>query len=155
MKLINVRRDGDLPLPGADVERLQKIVTAQQSILRSSLNTSNLDTVPQMWAMYKEVMSYFASGLEVPDNVTPLLSDDNWGNLMAVMPDGKHKAGGGIYYHADYVGDPRNYKWLNTVSLAKSKWQLSGDRKGSADPVPQCGSSSTSPEHSTPRISGS
>ena len=123
--MLTYNSDGDLALPGADVARLQNIVSAQQSILRSALHTSNLDNTPQMWAMYKEVMSYFASGLEVPDNVTPLLSDDNWGNLMALMPqteDGKkHKAGGGIYYHADYVGDPRNYKWLNTVSLAKSE----------------------------------
>ena len=33
--------------------------------------------------------------------VTPLLADDNWGNLLAVMPDGKHPGGGGIYYHVD------------------------------------------------------
>ncbi|ORX34409.1 hypothetical protein BD324DRAFT_635737 [Kockovaella imperatae] len=121
---VGMRGDGDLALPGADIERLQTIVKAQQSILKSSLDTSNLDSVPQMWAMYKEVMSYFATGLQVPENVTPLLSDDNWGNLMAIMPEGDHKAGGGIYYHADYVGDPRNYKWLSTVSLAKMWEQL-------------------------------
>ncbi len=70
--------------------------------------------------------------------VTPLLADDNWGNLMAVLPKA-HEAGGGIYYHADCtcsllpsphhpvtstdeidVGDPRSYKWINTVPLAKS-----------------------------------
>lgn len=68
--------------------------------------------------------------------VTPLLADDNWGNLIAVMPDGKHPGGGGIYYHVDCefyqaetwrltvdVGDPRNYKWINTASLPKSESQ--------------------------------
>lgn len=55
-----------------------------------------------MWAMYKEVMGYFANGMTIPDDVTPLLADDNWGNLMAVMPPGSnHTAGGGVYYHAD------------------------------------------------------
>lgn len=65
--------------------------------------------------------------------VTPLLADDNWGNLMAVLPeDTEYKSGGGIYYHADCepsfrpqltldVGDPRDYKWINTVPLSKSK----------------------------------
>ena len=63
------------------------------------------------------------------------MAEDNWGNLVAVLPWGdNHTAGGGIYYHADCesdeeqqhqadcldVGDPRSYKWLNTVPLAKS-----------------------------------
>lgn len=68
--------------------------------------------------------------------VTPLLADDNWGNLMAVLPDKTHEAGGGIYYHADCkrnwhlarltedVGDPRSYKWISTVPLAKMWEQL-------------------------------
>jgi len=52
--------------------------------------------------MYKEVMEYFANGLHVPPEVTPILADDNWGNLMAVLPnDTEYKSGGGIYYHAD------------------------------------------------------
>jgi hypothetical protein len=54
-----------------------------------------------------------------------LLSDDNWGNLMGVMDWGSnHSAGGGIYYHADYVGSPRDYKWINTVSLSKTWEQM-------------------------------
>jgi hypothetical protein len=57
--------------------------------------------------------------------VTVLLADDNWGNLMAVMPWGSnHSAGGGVYYHVDYVGDPRNYKWINSAPLAKMWEQM-------------------------------
>ncbi|BEJ10592.1 hypothetical protein CspHIS471_0100140 [Cutaneotrichosporon sp. HIS471] len=101
-------------------------ITAEQQTILRKVHGEDISGVPQMWAMYKEVMGYFANGLEVPDEVTPLLSDDNWGNLMAVLPEEKeYKSGGGIYYHADYVGDPRNYKWINTVPLAKSK--LFGD----------------------------
>lgn len=63
--------------------------------------------------------------MDVPQDVTILFGDDNWGNLQAVLdPKKPHKAGGGIYYHADYVGDPRSYRWINTVSLAKMWQQL-------------------------------
>ncbi|BEI93530.1 uncharacterized protein CcaverHIS019_0511580 [Cutaneotrichosporon cavernicola] len=118
---VGMRGDGDLPLDGADVHLLENITAEQQAILRK-VHGEDISGIPQMWAMYKEVMGYFANGLEVPDEVTPLLSDDNWGNLMAVLPEDKeYKSGGGIYYHADYVGDPRDYKWINTVPLAKSK----------------------------------
>jgi hypothetical protein len=80
--------------------------------------TDDISSIPQVWAMYKEVMGYFADGMSVPDDGTPildlhqtvvliiavieLLAEDNWGNLVAVLPWGdNHTAGGGIYYHAD------------------------------------------------------
>ena len=54
--------------------------------------------------------------------VTILFADDNYGNIMSVKPwDMDHKGGAGIYYHADYVGHPRNYRWMNTNSYAKSE----------------------------------
>jgi hypothetical protein len=56
--------------------------------------------------------------------VTILFADDNYGNLMSVKPwDMDHKGGAGIYYHADYVGHPRDYRWMNTNSYAKSTCQ--------------------------------
>jgi hypothetical protein len=59
--------------------------------------------------------------MRVPDDVTLLWCDDNWGDLRRLpTPAEQHRAGGaGIYYHFDYVGGPRNYKWLNTVPLPK------------------------------------
>jgi hypothetical protein len=80
--------------------------------------TDDISSIPQVWAMYKEVMGYFADGMSVPDDgtlisglyrtciliiaVIELLAEDNWGNLVAVLPWGdNHTAGGGIYYHAD------------------------------------------------------
>src|SRR5207248_100495 len=60
-------------------------------------------------------------GLRVPDDVTLLWADDNWGNLRRVptADERKRSAGAGIYYHFDYVGGPRSYKWLNTVPVTK------------------------------------
>jgi hypothetical protein len=59
--------------------------------------------------------------MRVPDDVTLLWCDDNWGNLRRLpTPDERKRPGGaGIYYHFDYVGGPRNYKWLNTYSITK------------------------------------
>ncbi len=59
--------------------------------------------------------------MRVPDDVTLLWCDDNWGNIRRLpTPEERKRAGGaGIYYHFDYVGGPRNYKWINTNPIAK------------------------------------
>src|SRR6267142_3270387 len=59
--------------------------------------------------------------MRVPDDVTLLWCDDNWGNIRRLpTPEERKRSGGaGIYYHFDYVGDPRSYKWLNTTPIAK------------------------------------
>jgi Glycosyl hydrolase family 115/Gylcosyl hydrolase family 115 C-terminal domain len=59
--------------------------------------------------------------MRVPDDVTLLLCDDNWGNIRKLpkLTDPPRKGGYGIYYHFDYVGGPRNYKWINTNNIAR------------------------------------
>ena len=59
--------------------------------------------------------------MRVPDDVTLLWCDDNWGNIrrLPTAEERKRTGGAGIYYHFDYVGGPRNYKWLNTNPIAK------------------------------------
>ncbi|MFL5771968.1 MAG: glycosyl hydrolase 115 family protein, partial [Flavisolibacter sp.] len=76
---------------------------------------------PQLWALYKEVQDYYDKGMRVPDDVTLLLCDDNWGNIRKLPrpDDAKRKGGYGIYYHFDYVGGPRNYKWINTNNISR------------------------------------
>jgi hypothetical protein len=67
------------------------------------------------------VQDYFDTGMRVPDDVTLLLCDDNWGNIRKLpkLNEPKRAGGYGIYYHFDYVGGPRNYKWLNTNNLGR------------------------------------
>jgi hypothetical protein len=67
------------------------------------------------------VQTYYVKGMRVPDDVTLLWSDDNWGNLrrLPTVQERQRPGGAGIYYHFDYVGGPRSYKWLNTVSIPK------------------------------------
>jgi hypothetical protein len=116
-----MRGDGDEPMSAeADIALLETIVADQRKILEEELDKP-LESQPQVWALYKEVQEYYDKGMRVPDDVTLLLCDDNWGNIRK-LPNLKDKprAGGyGIYYHFDYVGDPRNYKWLNTTQIAR------------------------------------
>ncbi len=99
---------------------LAKIVTDQRKIIGEVRHT-DASTVPQDWALYKEVQQYYEHGMRVPDDVTLLWCDDNWGNIrrLPTEEERKRSGGAGIYYHFDYVGDPRSYKWINTNPLPK------------------------------------
>src|SRR5712691_2852294 len=118
---LGMRGDGDLPMSDqANTELLEQIVSDQRQILAGSVN-SDLAKVPQDWALYKEVQEYYEKGMRVPDDLTLLWCDDNWGNIRRLpTPEERKRSGGaGIYYHFDYVGDPRSYKWLNTIPIVK------------------------------------
>lgn len=64
--------------------------------------------------------------MKVSDDVTLLWSDDNRGNIrrIPVGNEGARRGGSGMYYHFDYVGAPRNYKWINTIQLQKTWEQM-------------------------------
>ena len=104
----------------ANISLLEEIVAAQRNIIAEVYQT-NAAAVPQDWALYKEVQEYYEKGMRVPDDVTLLWCDDNWGDLRRLPSPGSRKrsGGAGVYYHFDYVGGPRNYKWLNTNPTAK------------------------------------
>lgn len=121
-----MRGDGDAPMTqGTAIELLERIVTDQRKIITETTG-KKIEEVPQVWALYKEVQDYYDKGMRVPDDVTLLLCDDNWGNIRKLPKlDAKPRAGGyGIYYHFDYVGGPRNYKWLNTNPLPRIHEQM-------------------------------
>lgn len=118
---IGMRGDGDEPMTeGTAIELLENIVKTQREII-SSVTKKTAEETPQMWALYKEVQDYYDKGMRVPDDVTLLLCDDNWGNLRKLPElNAKPRKGGyGIYYHFDYVGGPRNYKWINTNQIER------------------------------------
>jgi hypothetical protein len=118
---IGMRGDGDKPMTqGTAINLLEKIVADQRKIIEEVTGKPASET-PQDWALYKEVQDYYDKGMRVPDDVTLLFSDDNWGNLRRLPElDAKPRSGGyGIYYHFDYVGGPRNYKWINTNNIAR------------------------------------
>jgi hypothetical protein len=120
---VGMRGDGDEPMSeGTATQLLESIVAAQRDIIRD-VTGKPAELQPQVWALYKEVQDYYDHGMKVPDDVTLLFADDNWGQVRR-LPTGDldRKGGYGVYYHFDYVGGPRNYKWLNTNQVEKV-WQ--------------------------------
>ena len=118
---IGMRGNGDEPMSeGANISLLEKIVANQRKIIGDALHTDPA-TVPQDWALYKEVQQYYEKGMRVPDDVTLLWADDNWGDIrrLPTPAEQKRSGGAGVYYHFDYVGGPRSYRWLNTIPLTK------------------------------------
>jgi hypothetical protein len=121
---IGMRGDGDEAMTeGAAVPLLERIVADQRKIIADVTGRPAGET-PQIWALYKEVQDYYDHGMTVPDDVTLLFSDDNWGQIRRLPVSGTpaRRGGYGIYYHFDYVGGPRNYKWINTSQIEKV-WQ--------------------------------
>ena len=136
---IGMRGDGDTAMGGREghdheyvpddreiIRLLEKIVRNQRRIIARETGRP-AEERQQVWALYKEVQRYYDQGLKVPDDAIILLSDDNWGDVRRV-PDEvqrRHKGGFGMYYHVDYVGAPRNSKWLNVTPIQHIWDQLS------------------------------
>jgi glycosyl hydrolase family 115 (putative glucuronidase)/glycosyl hydrolase family 115 len=114
----------------------EQIVGVQRQILAEEMNP-DLTKIPQMWCLYKEVQDFYNEGLRVPDDVTLLWAEDNWGNVRRLpSADERHRSGGaGVYYHFDYHGGPRNYQWLNTSPIPKIWDQLSLAKQYGADRI--------------------
>ena len=121
---IGMRGDGDEAMSDeADTRLMTNIINDQRKIIADVTGKKASET-PQVWALYKEVLDYYDKGMKVPDDVTLLLCDDNWGNVRRVpnAQERKHKGGWGLYYHVDYVGAPRNSKMLN-VTPVQNPWE--------------------------------
>lgn len=119
-----MRGDGDEAMSEeANVALLEQIVDAQRDIIADVFEPKGkaVNEVPQVWCLYKEVQDYYEKGMRVPDDVTLLWADDNWGNIrrLPTEQERKRSGGAGVYYHFDYVGGPRSYRWLNSTPLAK------------------------------------
>ncbi|CAA9961200.1 Glycoside hydrolase family 115 protein [Pyrenophora teres f. maculata] len=121
----------------ADVQTsvLEAVINAQQDILNKV--HGNASEIPQVWCLYKEVQAYFEAGMEVPDWVTLLWTEDNWQNIrrLPVGDEKKRSGGSGVYYHFDYVGDSRNYKWQDTIQLQKTYDQMKLAKDRDADRI--------------------
>ena len=133
---IGMRGDGDAAMGGQEgkdheytpqFERnkklMEKIFENQRQIIKEVTKRPAKET-PQVWALYKEVLEYYDRGLRVPDDVIMLLCDDNWGDVRRLpnAEERKHPGGWGMYYHVDYVGAPRNSKWLNVTPI-QNMWE--------------------------------
>lgn len=125
--------EGDLK---SNINMVENIVKLQQTILKEETK-KDLSEIPQSWCLYKEIMDYYNEGMQVPEEITLLWSDDNWGNIRRLpnAEERKRKGGAGVYYHFDYHGDPRSYEWINTNPIAKIWDQMSMAKQYGADRI--------------------
>ena len=125
---IGMRGDGDVAMgKGDDSENmkiLEKVIEGQRKIIKDLYGRP--DAVPQLWAIFTEVQRYYDAGFRVPDDVTLLLCDNNWGYIRRKGRDfeRKRKGGIGLYYHIDMNGGPWNDRWVNTTTIPKLREQL-------------------------------
>ena len=118
---VGMRGDGDEPMSRQTATALLERIVKDQRQIIEEVTGKPASKTPQLWALYKEVQDYYDKGMRVPDDVTLLLCDDNWGNIRKLprLNEKPRKGGYGIYYHFDYVGGPRNYKWINTNPIPR------------------------------------
>jgi len=137
---LGLRGANDTPMapggPEANMALLEKIVKVQRNIIAEEINP-DVTKVPQLWCLYKEVQGFYNAGMRVPDDVTLLWAEDNWGNIrrLPTAEEDKREGGAGIYYHFDYHGGPRNYQWINTNPIPKIWDQLSLAKQYGADRI--------------------
>lgn len=117
-----------------NINLLRDVLKTQNRLIRENVN-EDIQQVPRMLALYKEVEPYFYGDKHTKglmgdpelEGVTLMLCDDNHGNLRTVPTEAmrNHKGGYGMYYHFDYHGWPYSYEWLNTSYLPKAREQMS------------------------------
>ncbi|MBR0037244.1 MAG: glycosyl hydrolase 115 family protein [Bacteroidales bacterium] len=95
---------------------LQQVIDDQRELIRKYYS-KNVEKVPQVFIPYKEVLEIMESGLQVPDDVTLMWCDDNYGYMTRLSDEEQQKrsGGGGVYYHLSYWGRPHDYLWLTTT----------------------------------------
>lgn len=97
-------------------EALQRVIGDQRRLLEKHLGQP-ADRIPQVFLPYKEVLDIMENGLEVPDDVTLMWCDDNYGYLTRLSDSlqQQRSGGAGVYYHLSYWGRPHDYLWLTTT----------------------------------------
>ncbi|CZT02771.1 uncharacterized protein RAG0_09791 [Rhynchosporium agropyri] len=120
--------DSPIPLPDSEaIAVLEAAVKVQQAVLAKVFTNNKVSDIPQLWCLYKEVQGYYEQlGLTVPEHITLLWTDDNWGNIrrLPIGNETSRSGGAGVYYHFDYVGGFKSYKWINTIQLSKTVEQM-------------------------------
>ena len=98
------------------LEGLQQVIDDQRELIKKYYS-KDVEKVPQVFIPYKEVLEILESGLQVPDDVTLMWCDDNYGYMTRLSDAEQQKrlGGGGVYYHLSYWGRPHDYLWLTTT----------------------------------------
>lgn len=137
---IGMRGDGDVAMgTGNDEDNMKTLgdVIASQRQIISKVTGKKPADVPQLWAIFTEVQRYYDAGFTVPDDVTLLFCDNNWGYIRRKGGEAerKRKGGLGMYYHIDMNGGPWNDRWINTTTLPKLREQLGNAYQSGIDRI--------------------
>lgn len=119
---LGLRGVHDYPMEGANtteerMKLMQKAIDEQRDILRRNVDQP-VEEIPQLLCTYEEVLDAYHAGLQIPEDVTLLWSDDKHGYTRNLCnpQEMNHKGGAGIYYHLSYHGDPASWIWLSPLS---------------------------------------
>lgn len=120
MFTIGMRGIHDSSMEGYKTEQekfdgLQQVINDQQELLRQ--HVGNPAKQMQVFVPYKEVLQLYEKGLQVPDYVTLMWCDDNYGYItrLSNAKEQQRSGGAGVYYHLSYWGRPHDYLWLTTT----------------------------------------
>ncbi len=101
------------------INLMEHILKDQRDLINNYV-TKQYGPVSQVFVPYKEVLTLYDAGLKVPDDVTLMWVDDNFGYIRRFSnPDERKRSGGsGVYWHLSYYGQPHSYTWINTTAPA-------------------------------------
>jgi hypothetical protein len=118
---VGMRGVHDSPMEGhlstaQQIALLERVLETQRSLLREYVNP-NIEQVPQILWLYKEVLDLYRAGMRVPDDVALGWTDDNYGYIrqLPTIAEQRRSGGSGVYYHVSYWGSPQDYLWLCTT----------------------------------------
>lgn len=130
MYTLGMRGIHDGPMSGAKTpeeqkEALSEVISVQRDMLSELVNT-DVTKIPQVFIPYKEVLLAYNTGLEVPEDVTLMWCDDNYGYIRHFPTEAERNrpGGNGVYYHVSYWGRPHDYLWLGAYSPALIMQQM-------------------------------
>jgi hypothetical protein len=107
------------------VPLIETILKDQRNLIGEHVNR-DLTKVPQALTVYKEVLDIYEEGLKVPEDITLIWPDDNYGYIhrLANEEESSRSGGTGVYYHASYWGRPHDYLWLSSTHPALIRTEM-------------------------------
>ena len=131
--------DSDMPGGGSGMDkrtRLERVIADQRKMLADHVNPDP-STVPQIFCPYKEVLNIYKLGLQLPEDVTFVWPDDNFGYIrnLSTPAERQRSGGSGVYYHMSYWGSPQDFLWISSTSPALISYEMSKAYAYGADRV--------------------
>lgn len=127
---IGMRGIHDSGMPGPEtvedkVDLLNKVIVDQRNLLSKHFGKDAAD-IPQIFCPYKEVLDLYNAGARIPDDVTIVWADDNFGYIRKLSDpkEQQRRGGSGVYYHLSYWGSPEDFLWLCSTSPSLISYEM-------------------------------